>query len=142
MSKRQTYATQMTFLKEELKKINDVCDGLIKENKQLKDILYYSEQWRQAYRKGKLAMYAMGGVVADAAMKHLPSSEAALERAAIKALGETTGWIELKHYVSLHQKHTMVIDALKLILINHPEQCEHIHNGWLAIEQAEKGIEP
>jgi len=46
--------------------------------------LMVSEQYRRAYRSGKMALYSMGGEVCDAAMKHLPCGEGPLDRYTMK----------------------------------------------------------
>lgn len=59
--------------------INGVVE-LEDENKRLKEALIASEQFRRAYREGKLKMYAEGGVVQEAAMRLLPCDEGPLMR--------------------------------------------------------------
>lgn len=50
------------------------------ENEKLRRLAEDSERWRVAYQSGKAKLYAMGGVVADAALAHLPCNEGQLDR--------------------------------------------------------------
>ncbi len=70
---------------------SDVAGDAIEEIRKLKaerdDLLASfkaSETWRKAYQKGKGKLYAMGGVIAEAAMSCLPCSEGALDQRHMK----------------------------------------------------------
>jgi hypothetical protein len=57
------------------------------EIERLARLLKASEDWREAYQKGKYELYAMGGDVLEAAANHLPCNEGPLDRQARKAVG-------------------------------------------------------
>ena len=70
-----------------------------------KNALMVSETYRRKYAKGKYEMYAMGGAVADAAMKHLPCSEGPLEHYEMK--------IEREHSPLLVEHNARLSELLK-----------------------------
>lgn len=65
----------------------DRLEELEADRERLTELLSASEEWRQAYQKGKYELYSMGGEVCAAAMKHLPASEGGIDRAVDKFVG-------------------------------------------------------
>lgn len=64
--------------------------ALLDEIHDLRWALHCCEDYRRAYREGKLKLYAMGGAICEAAAKHLPMSEGPLERGVRRLLKDWT----------------------------------------------------
>lgn len=56
------------------------AESLTKERDGLKNAYENEAKWRKAYQEGKGKLYELGGVIADAAMAHLPCNEAGVDR--------------------------------------------------------------
>ena len=98
-------------LKSEIETLKDKLETLT-------ETLEASEMFREAYRKGKLKLYAMEGEIAEAAMANLPCSEGPVERAAARIIGHSMGWSDLGFAKALYEIVTACSEWRSAVLPN------------------------